>query len=71
MARSEEGANGFAARGVEAVLADLERPATLPGALEDVDRAFLMSRDDPNQPEMERAFVEAATRAGLGRIVKL
>jgi uncharacterized protein YbjT (DUF2867 family) len=71
MVRTEEQATGLAARGVEAVVADLERPETLPGVLDSVDRAFLMSRDDPRQPEMEGGFVEAAARAGLGRIVKL
>ena len=71
MARSEERADGFAARGVEAVVADLERPESLPGALEGVGRAFLMSRDDPRQPEMEGAFVGAAVRAGVERIAKL
>jgi len=71
MVRTEEQAIGLAARGVEAAVADLERPETLPGALDGVDRAFLMSRDDPMQPEMEGAFVEAAARAGVGRIVKL
>ena len=71
MARSEERADSFAARGAEGVVADLERPESLPGALGDVGRAFLMSRDDPRQPEMEGAFVEAAARAGVERIVKL
>lgn len=70
-ARSEERAAGLATRGVEAVVADLERPATLPGALEGVGRAFLVSRDDPRQPGMEEAFLGAAARAGVGRIVKL
>jgi uncharacterized protein YbjT (DUF2867 family) len=36
-----------------------------------VDRVFLMSRDDPRQPSMEGALIEAATRAGVERIVKL
>jgi uncharacterized protein YbjT (DUF2867 family) len=71
MVRTEEQATGLAARGVEAVVADLERPETLPEALEDMGRAFLMSRDDPRQPEMEGAFVEAAVRAGVERFVKL
>lgn len=71
MVRTEEQAAGLASRGVEAVVADLERPETLAGALDGVDRAFLMSRDDPRQPEMEGAFAEAADRAGVGRIVKL
>ena len=71
MVRTEEQAAGLASRGVEAVVADLERPETLTGALEGADRAFLMSRDDPRQPEMEATFVGAADRAGVGRIVKL
>ena len=71
MVRTEEQAAGLSARGAEAVIADLERPVSLAGALDGVDRAFLMSRDDPRQPEMEGAFAEAAARAGVGRIVKL
>jgi uncharacterized protein YbjT (DUF2867 family) len=71
MVRTKEQATGFTARGVEAVVADFERPESLPEALDGVGRAFLMSRDDPRQPEMEAAFIEAATRAGVERIVKL
>ena len=71
MVRTEEQAAEFAAHGVDAVVGDLERPESLPNALDGVDRVFLMSRDDPNQPEMEAAFVGAAARAGVERIVKL
>jgi uncharacterized protein YbjT (DUF2867 family) len=71
MVRTEDRSAGLAARGVEAVVGDLERPETLPGALSGAGRVFLMSRDDPNQPEMEGALIEAAGRAGIGRIVKL
>jgi uncharacterized protein YbjT (DUF2867 family) len=71
MVRTEEQATDLAARGVDAVVGDFERPETLPRALDGVDRAFLMARDDPNQPTMEAAFIEAATRAGVERIVKL
>jgi uncharacterized protein YbjT (DUF2867 family) len=71
MVRAEEYADGFAARGVEAVVGDFERPESLPGALSGVERVFLMSRDDPRQPEMEGGLIEAAARAGVGRIVKL
>jgi uncharacterized protein YbjT (DUF2867 family) len=71
MVRTEEQATAFAARDVEAVVAHFERPETLPGALEGVDRTFLMLRDDPKQPTMEAAFIEAATQAGVERIVKL
>jgi uncharacterized protein YbjT (DUF2867 family) len=71
MARTEGRAEELAARGVEAAVADLEHPETLPGALEGVDRVFLVSRDDPRQPELEGALIEAAARAGVGRVVKL
>jgi len=71
MVRSEEQATGFAARDVDAVVADFEQPETLLEALDGVDRAFLMSRDDPRQPMMEASLIEAATRAGVERIVKL
>jgi uncharacterized protein YbjT (DUF2867 family) len=71
MVRTEEHAAGLAARGVEAVVGDFERPESLPGALSGVDHAFLVSRDDPRQPEMEGALIEATARAGVGRIVKL
>ena len=50
MVRSEEQATGFAARGVDAVVADFEQPETLLEALDGVDRAFLMSRDDQRHP---------------------
>ena len=71
MVRTEERATGLAARGVDAVVADFERPESLPEALDGVDRVFLMSRDVPKQPMMEGALIEAATRAGVERIVKL
>jgi uncharacterized protein YbjT (DUF2867 family) len=71
MVRTEDRSAGLAARDVEAVVGDLERPETLPGALSGAGRVFLMSRDAPNQPEMEGALIEAAGRAGIGRIVKL
>lgn len=71
MVRTEERAEEFAARGVDAVVGDFERPESLPGALDGVKCVFLMSRDDPKQPEMEGELIEAAVRSGVGRIVKL
>jgi uncharacterized protein YbjT (DUF2867 family) len=71
MVRTEKRADSLGARDVDVVVADLEQPESLPGALDGVGRAFLISRDDPRQPEMEGAFVVAATRAGVERIVKL
>lgn len=37
--------------GVEATVGDLESPKTLDAALEDVERAFLLTPADPRQPE--------------------
>ena len=71
MVRTEAQATDLAARNVEAVVADLERPESLPDALDGAGHAFLMSPDDPRQPEMEGAFIEAAARVGVGRLVKL
>jgi uncharacterized protein YbjT (DUF2867 family) len=71
MVRTDDHSHAFAARGVDVIVGDLERSESLQGALDDVGRAFLMSRDDPRQPEMEGALMEAAARAGVERIVKL
>ena len=71
MVRTDDRSHAFAARGVDVIVGDLERSETLQGALDGVGRAFLMSRDDPRQPEMEGALMEAAARAGVERIVKL
>lgn len=71
MVRTEEHANALAARGVDAVVADFERSESLPGALDGVNRVFLMSRDNPRQPMMEGALIEASVQAGVERIVKL
>lgn len=56
---------------VEQVLGDLERPETIAAALTDVDRVFLMTTQSQRQPEWERSVIEAASRAGVRRVVKL
>jgi uncharacterized protein YbjT (DUF2867 family) len=71
MVRTEGQVTTLASRDVEAVAADLESPESLPAALDGVSRVFLMSRDDPAQPEMEGALIESAARSGVERIVKL
>jgi uncharacterized protein YbjT (DUF2867 family) len=71
MVRTEEQATGLAARGVDAVVADLEHPESLPDVLDGVGHVFLMSRDDPRQPEMEGALMDAVAQAGAERVVKL
>jgi uncharacterized protein YbjT (DUF2867 family) len=57
--------------GVEIVVGDLGRPETLPPALLDVDRVFLLSPADPAQVELQGNLVDAASRAGVRHIVKV
>jgi uncharacterized protein YbjT (DUF2867 family) len=56
---------------VEQVVGDLNRPETIGAALAGVDRLFLVTTQSSRQPEWERSVIEAATRGGVGRIVKL
>jgi uncharacterized protein YbjT (DUF2867 family) len=56
---------------VEHVLGDLNRPETIEAALAGVDRLFLLTTQSAHQPEWESAVIQAATRAGVGQIVKL
>jgi uncharacterized protein YbjT (DUF2867 family) len=53
--------------GVEVTLGNFELPEALDAALEDVERAFLLTPADPRQPEWEKNFVEAPERAGVDR----
>jgi uncharacterized protein YbjT (DUF2867 family) len=56
---------------VEQVVGDLDRPETIVAALADVDRLFLVTTQSTRQPEWERGMIEAATSAGVRRLVKL
>ncbi len=57
-------------RGVTYVAGDLRKPESLDKALEDVDAAFLVTKEMPGAVEREMAFIDAAKRAGNVRIVK-
>jgi uncharacterized protein YbjT (DUF2867 family) len=60
--------------GVEVVRGDFDDPASLDAALAGADRAFLMSAQMPGSaqgPTHDLQLVEAARRAGVGRVVKL
>lgn len=57
--------------GVEIVAGDLGRPETLPPALADVDRVFLLSAADPAQVGLQGNLIDAARRAGARHIVKV
>src|SRR5215216_1883836 len=57
--------------GFETVAGDFERPETLGAALEGVERALLLTPPSPQTFEQQRAFIEAARRAGVRHVVKL
>lgn len=59
------------AGGLDAVRIDLGEPATLPPALRDVDAVFLVGAMGPGQTRHELNLIEAATAAGVSRVVKL
>ena len=71
LVRSAEKAATLADAGVEAMVGDLEQPASLDAALDGVTRALLISPLHPRQVEWQGNFVEAARRAGGVHIVKL
>jgi uncharacterized protein YbjT (DUF2867 family) len=56
---------------VEHVVGDLNQTETVGAALAGVDRLFLVTTQSSRQPEWERRVIEAATRGGVGQIVKL
>jgi uncharacterized protein YbjT (DUF2867 family) len=56
--------------GFETVEGDLDRPETLGAALEGVERALLLTAPSPHTFGQQRAFIEAAGRAGVRHVVK-
>jgi uncharacterized protein YbjT (DUF2867 family) len=56
--------------GFETMEGDFDRPETLGAALEGVERALLLTPPSPQTFEQQRAFVEAARRAGVRHVVK-
>jgi uncharacterized protein YbjT (DUF2867 family) len=57
--------------GVEPVVGDLDDPSTLPGALEGIDRVFLVTPMDKHIRDRELAMIDAAKAAGVERVLKL
>lgn len=70
LVRNPEKAAATEGHGVEVVVGDLEKPETLDAALRGVDKAFLISGDNPGIAELHGNFVEAARRADVGHIVR-
>jgi uncharacterized protein YbjT (DUF2867 family) len=72
LVRSATRAEGLSALPqVELVEGDMARPATLSEALQDVDRAMLISSSDPTMLEVQSNFIDAAAKAGVKHVVKL
>ena len=55
---------------VEVVLIDYNKPETLKGGLNQVDKLFLLTPDVPNAPELASNLVIEAKKAGIRHIVK-
>ena len=71
MTRDKARAADFEARGIPAVVADFGDPVSLAKALEGVEKAFLAHPPSPEIPQHEKAFIDAAKKAGLKKIVKV
>ncbi len=68
---SNEKAEAARARGIDAVIADYNRPETLRTAFQGCDKLFLLGPPVLNQTQCELNAVEAAQAAGVRHIVKL
>lgn len=69
--RNPKKAFGFKEQIVEIVQGDFLHLDTLQTALQGVEKAFLVTGNDPRQVEMESNFVDAAWLRGVRHIVKL
>ncbi|HEU4401855.1 MAG TPA: SDR family oxidoreductase [Candidatus Polarisedimenticolia bacterium] len=67
---SKDKADAAKRAGVEAVLIDFTRPATLRPGLEEVQSLFLISGNHPSQTELEINVVHEAKKAGVRHLVK-
>jgi uncharacterized protein YbjT (DUF2867 family) len=71
MVRDRERASAIALPHVEVVEADFDHPATLLGALDGVERAFLLTNSSERTQSQQIAFVDAARQSSVAHIVKL
>lgn len=68
---AQRDADRAAAAGRDAVRIDLSEPVTLSTALQDVEAVFLVAAMGRDQTRQELNLIEAATDAGIPRVVKL
>lgn len=71
MGRKQEQVDTFKKQGIDAVLGDFDRPETLAAAMQGCDTMFLITPPTQAQFAQETAAIDAAKRAGIGRIVKV
>jgi uncharacterized protein YbjT (DUF2867 family) len=71
LVRDRAKAADLEAAGAELAIADMDKPETLPAAVEGVERVFLVSPMDDRIEARETAVTAAAKDAGVDRIVKL
>ena len=71
LVRDLDKARDWAAKGVELVKGDLEKPESVKAALQGVDRAVLILPNGEDQQRLELSFIETARQAGLPWILKL
>lgn len=58
-------------QGVELAQGDFLNPDTLDAACQGIQKAFLVTSNDPRQVEMEFNFIDAAQRSGVRHVVKV
>ena len=71
MVRDLEKAKAAQEPGVEYVTGDLEKPETVTAALQGSEKAFLLSPESEQMPELHAKFAAAAKDAGVRHLVRL
>ncbi|WP_025982226.1 NAD(P)H-binding protein, partial [Xanthomonas phaseoli] len=71
MCLKQEQVENLRRKGMDAVLGDFDTPDTLQNAMQGCDTLFLITPPTPDQVAQETAAIDAARRAGIGRIVKV
>lgn len=71
LCRRQEQVESLAKKGIDAVRGDFDRPETLAAAMQGIDTMFLITPPTQQQVAQETAAIDAATDAGVGRIVKI
>ncbi|MCL1500896.1 NAD(P)H-binding protein [Xanthomonas nasturtii] len=71
MCRKQQQVDDLRRKGIDAVLGDFDTPDRLQRAMQGCDTLFLITPPTPGQVAQETAAIDAAKRAGIGRIVKV